>query len=160
MTVAGNFVCMFGGSSDEQDCTDDLFAMNIRTSPLAWKRIGGGAPQEASDFPVPQARYGHAMCSVRDIVVVFGGLGQNEIYFNDMWFLDTSNNFSWEYVKPSGNYWPKGRDSHAICGLEDIGALVLYGGFDGVSDGLIPPGIIEVFEFEKGTWEEMAGEAE
>ena len=87
-------------------------------------------------------------------MVVMGGLGEGETYLNDLWILDTANNFSWEYVKPGGNYWPKARDSHSVCALEDAGVLVLWGGFDGVTDSLVPPGVIETFDFKEARWEE------
>ncbi|GMH49082.1 hypothetical protein TrRE_jg9474, partial [Triparma retinervis] len=150
---AGGFLVMFGGSSQKEDCTDDLFVMDIRKSPLAWRRAGGGEGDDA-DAPRPKPRYGHAMCGVGDVVVVMGGLGEGETYLNDMWVLDTKGNFSWEYVKPGGSYWPRARDSHAMCALEDEGMLVLWGGFDGASSSVVPPGVIETFDFGKATWEE------
>ncbi|GMH76180.1 hypothetical protein TrLO_g4023 [Triparma laevis f. longispina] len=154
MGFCGKFLCMFGGSTENGDCTDALYVMDVRESPLGWVKIEQG--EDGEDLaPKPKPRFGHAMCSVGPYIVVFGGMGENETYLNDMWLLDTQNNFSWQYVKPGGNYWPKARDSHAITELPGQNKLLLFGGFDGVSDVVVPPGVLEVYDFETLEWSEV-----
>ncbi|GMH98769.1 hypothetical protein TrVE_jg8857 [Triparma verrucosa] len=155
MACTNKFLCMFGGSNEKLDYTDNLFVMDVGKSPLEWVKIDQGAEDEEDLAPRPQPRFGHAMCAAGPYVVVFGGVGENETYLNDMWLLDTQNNFSWQYVKPGGNYWPKARDSHAITELPGQNKMLLFGGYDGVSDIVVPPGILEIYDFGEQTWSEV-----
>eukprot|EP00518_Triparma_eleuthera_P011167 CAMPEP_0182482366 /NCGR_PEP_ID=MMETSP1319-20130603/39140_1 /TAXON_ID=172717 /ORGANISM="Bolidomonas pacifica, Strain RCC208" /LENGTH=467 /DNA_ID=CAMNT_0024684077 /DNA_START=53 /DNA_END=1453 /DNA_ORIENTATION=+ len=157
MACANKMLCLFGGSTENSDYSDDLFVMDIGKSPLSWIKVLSGS--EDSSSVQPKARYGHAMCTAGPYVVMFGGLGSGEVYLNDMWLLDTqveaAQGLKWQYVRPGGDYWPKARDSHAICELPGQNKLLLFGGFDGVSERVIPAGTLEVFDFDQGRWSEV-----
>ena len=134
MTVANRFLVMFGGSTPSSECTDDLYVIDTKIKPWEWIRMP--APKDDDASPAPKPRFGHSICSYGTYVVIFGGLGENSIYLNDMWVIDTKDwegdeGFSWQYVNPGGSYWPKGRDSHSMCAVRNT--LVLFGGYDGVS---------------------------
>ena len=157
--ASDTIACLLHGA----DYSDDLFVMDIGKSPLTWVKVGQGKEDgevnKFFDAPKPKARFGHAMCTAGVYIVVFGGLGEGEVYLNDMWLLDTSvsstDALQWQYVQPGGDYWPKARDSHAVCELLGQNKLVLFGGFDGVSEMVVPEGTLEVFDFEKARWEEV-----
>jgi len=100
----GQVLVMFGGSTEGTTCSDDLFALDTRVEPLEWIKIEGadGAKSDAmASKPTPKGRYGHAMCSYKNKLVVFGGFGENDTYLNDMWILDVNEllkgNLDWIY---------------------------------------------------------------
>ena len=151
MVVSGKKLVMFGGSTAESDFSDDLFVMDVSGDGAATK---GWVKKSKFEGEVPKGRYGHSMVSFGSYghVIVFGGLGEGNIYLNDMWILDTRlTHCSWEYVKPKGDFWPKAREGHAACVPEGLGCMVLLGGFNGSYD-VSQPGVIEVFDFETFSW--------
>jgi len=121
--------------------------MDTKSDPFCWIKVNNNnddsndADDNIAD-PKPKGRYGHAVCEYGSSMVVFGGFGEGEKYMNDLWLLDCDNletgRVCWKYVQPGGSYWPKGRDSHCITACGD--KLVLFGGFDGVSTRIVPPG--------------------
>ena len=164
LVCASRYLVLFGGSCPASDYSDDLFVMDTKASPFQWTGVTFPPPDEDGvAVPRPKGRYGHAMCALNDFVVVFGGLGEGEKYLNDLWIIDCrdfdAGQVSWEYVKPGGSYWPKGRDSHAMCAVGN--ELVLFGGYDGVSSKVVPTGELEVYSFEIKEWRCVAtcGEA-
>ena len=180
MVVVSRHVVLFGGSTPDNECTEDLYVMDVSSSKaLAWIRVdncnadepttqnnedGTTSASSTTKAPSPTGRYGHALCAVSgSYVALFGGLGPDDRYLNDLWLLDcseiASGNISWEYQQPSGTYWPKSRDSHALCSIGKD--LVLLGGCNAVPGSILPRGEIEIYSFETRTWRCVAtcGEA-
>ena len=41
---------------------------------------------------VPQARHGHSMSTLRNLLIIFGGLGKNHEYLNDIGIYNSVSN--------------------------------------------------------------------
>jgi hypothetical protein len=77
-----------------------------------------------SNAEFPPRRKGHCMFSVYQYIVVFGGLGENSIYFNDLWVMDVEKGL-WSQLSIYGDV-PSPR-AEASC-TETFGNFFLVGG--------------------------------
>ena len=74
----------------------------------------------------PPSRKEHCMFGIINYVVIFGGVGENENYLNDMWAFDVENLY-WVKLNITGDI-PANRAS-ATCQFS-YGNIFLYGGYD------------------------------
>lgn len=95
----------------------------------------------------PSARYGHAMAydSIRDRIVLFGGLGATQL--GDTWEWDGTD---WTQVADSG---PVPRSGHAMAFDPARGRTVLFGGPDPAFGGVIDSG---TWEWDGADWTQVA----
>ena len=75
--------------------------LNTKVKPWSWANLTAGGEEDADASPTPKARFGHAMCTYGDYAVVFGGMGEGDVYLNDMWVIDTKDwdgedGFAWQ----------------------------------------------------------------
>ena len=114
-----NRAFMFGGEATARSAiSSDVHRLDPQAS--RWDALQGSANQ-----PLP--RVGHAQCSARDKLLVFGGrtdvvMGEGEL--NDLWAFDPATN-SWEELTTHGTP-PTARSFHRAASVAD--KLYIFGG--------------------------------
>jgi len=134
---------LFGGSydagSEGDSCSDGTtagwsgycrFSDTWEYDRTKWKQV---TPADPEDDGNPERRYQHSLTydSVRGVVVLYGGRGEDWDRFSDTWEYDGT---SWKLVTPTdpeddGN--PEGRMYHSLAYDSTRGVVVLFGGWEG-----------------------------
>jgi len=101
MVYFAPYICVFAGINSNSKELNDLWILNMSENPLKWEEV---VFSPNSQLPCP--RYYHAtdLCKSNDveILVLHGGLDQNNNKLNDTWFLKKQINknqiVSWEWI--------------------------------------------------------------
>ncbi len=104
----------------------------------AWTRL---------DAKGPEGRMLHAMASLGDKVVLFGGFADNDVAFDDTWIFDGKD---WARVNAAG---PRARGGHAMATLGD--KVILFGGMRAEKNAQHQ----DTWQFDGVTWTRIDGPA-
>jgi hypothetical protein len=139
---------------DPKDGAVYLFGGETETAPRSnalWRWDGARWTELAASGPWPSERRDSALVydSVRDSLVLFGGVGDN-MALNDLWEWDGAG---WSERTPTGP-GPAGRSLHRMVYDSRRGRVVLYGGFlEGSTYDL------SLWEWDGASWEEHPADA-
>jgi len=100
MIYSKPFLVIFGGTSDENKCLNDLWIINIddfENEKIEWKPI-------KFDDKIPNPRTYFSTCiskggRTKGMILIFGGRTENKEILNDLWGLRRHRNGDWEWVK-------------------------------------------------------------
>jgi len=74
----------------------------------------------------PEPRHGHIAVAAFNNIIIFGGRGNDNKIYNDIFILDTAHQ---KWIKPKvGGDIPSGRYYHASCVIEHSTAIIMFGG--------------------------------
>jgi hypothetical protein len=140
-TRAGTFAINF--SVIDTDGAVGLGSFNVTVSRQGWISIPGTRP--GVDYPNPRYDSAMAFDSVRNVVVLFGGVDYDGNNYSDTWEWDGT---TWTNVSPSGlegTDFPAARNRHAMAfnGTD----VVLFGGSTGNT---------ETWEWNGTTWTDVS----
>jgi FlgD Ig-like domain/Galactose oxidase, central domain/Kelch motif len=112
---------VFGGSAFDGAPLQDLWSLQM--GGLVWTKLTPSGQQ-------PPARQGHLMIydPVRDRMIVFGGMDEENDFYDDVWALNLAPSPSWTHINPSG---PDPEARAWTAGVYDpVGdRIVLFGGY-------------------------------
>lgn len=82
--------------------------------------------------PRPAARKHHSSTVIGNKVYIFGGIGEDDEYFNDFWIFDIETLTFTEIVSEDEQVYPfpPPREGHSLTTVADKSAIVLHGGRD------------------------------
>ena len=136
MATLGGRVVLFGGSLTGQATVTELVSDTWTWDGSVWA--------QATPSSAPSARYAHAMATVGDKIILFGGVGGDDAgptsHLADTWQWDGSN---WTQLMIAG---PTARAGHAMVPY-GAGALLFGGDESGASD---------TWMFANGAWSRVA----
>eukprot|EP00250_Pteridium_aquilinum_P005159 c15297_g2_i1 orf=15-2003(+) len=142
-TTVGTSLYVFGGT-DGKTPLKDLYILDTTTN--TWSK-----PQVGGDGPAP--REGHSAALIGHILFIFGGCGKTgdeseEIYFNDLYMLDTVK-LHWTKALTKGTP-PAPRDSHTCSAWNT--KLIVLGGED-ASDSYLAD--VHILDTDFMEWKEV-----
>ncbi|MFN3550750.1 MAG: kelch repeat-containing protein [Endomicrobiia bacterium] len=80
-----------------------------------------------SSINLPPRRYGHSIVNIGGSkFLIFGGLGENSVYYNDTYIFDLQTS-SFQLVITSS--YPSARYYHSMCFVSDEDKVYLFGGY-------------------------------
>ena len=94
------FLIVFGGTSEENKCLNDLWILNIDdfdVEKFQWKQI-----KFKGKTPSPRTYLSGCVCKggkAKGMIVIYGGRGENKTLYNELWGLRRHRDGSWEWVK-------------------------------------------------------------
>jgi hypothetical protein len=135
---------VFGGQSG-LTYRNDAWALALAGTP-AWSNVApSGGP------PDPRARHSAIYDSVRDRLVVFGGVNSTGLW-GDLWSLSFGGTPTWTLLAPAGTPPPPLAGSKAIYDVTRD-RMVLFGGDDGSGE---PPGTTWALPFAASAWAQLS----
>ncbi|CAG9336315.1 unnamed protein product [Blepharisma stoltei] len=136
-TIIGSRVYIFGGyRSSLEDIVNNFAICNLEKNPVGL--------QVHDQEVAPEPRMHHKMQSVGKYLLLFGGIGGNELIFNDFWEFDCDKE-KWKALRPSG-VSPTGRYGYASSSYSDV--MMIWGGIG--SNGLLNDGY--TYDFATNTF--------
>ncbi|XP_075067224.1 uncharacterized protein LOC142156541 isoform X2 [Mixophyes fleayi] len=115
VAAVGENVFVFGGTYHGR-AVDDLHMFNTVSETWVPVKTSGS---------LPDARLGHAFAAVGQQIYMFGGCSADEVYYSDMYMLDTVT-LSWQCCEVKGEN-PIGRKCHSFTAHHDKD-IYLFGG--------------------------------
>ncbi len=114
---------VFGGYNGSQ-ALDEVWALSLSGSP-SWTLLNPGGPS-----PGPRFLHSAVYDPVRDRVIVFGGIDNNNAYASGVWALSLSGAPSWSELSPTG-IAPSGRVYHTAIYDPIRDRMLMFGGLSG-----------------------------
>jgi hypothetical protein len=105
--------------------------------------------EQPAALPVPSSRGGHAIASLGDKAVMFGGTAGFSGIADDTWEWDGRK---WTELAPAAS--PPARANHAMAALGN--KVVLFGGDAAQIPGLPAPSLGDTWEWDGATWTQAA----
>lgn len=96
------YLVVFGGTSEENKCLNDLWIINIddfQIEKVEWKQIS--FLENINKIPLPRTYFSYCICrdgKRKGMILIFGGRGDNKELLNDLWGLRRHRNGNWEWV--------------------------------------------------------------
>lgn len=141
-TTVGSCLFVFGGT-DGQNPLRDLVILDTATNSWMEPEVQGEGPT---------AREGHSGALIGHRLFIFGGCGktqeEDEIYYNDLYILDTTN-LTWTRAVTSGKP-PSPRDSHTCSSWNN--KIIVVGGEDALGSYLSD---VHVLDADTLVWEQL-----
>lgn len=141
-TTVGSCLFVFGGT-DGQNPLRDLVILDTATNSWTQPDVHGEGPA---------AREGHSAALIGHRLFIFGGCGktqeEEEIYYNDLYILDTTN-LTWTKAVTSGKP-PSPRDSHTCSSWNN--KIIVVGGEDALGSYLSD---VHVVDADTLVWEQI-----
>lgn len=136
-TLSPNRLCIFGGrASASADTLNSTYVVAVswptpRKAIAVWDELVIDADQRPPPRCYHTAAMWHTASTQR--MAIFGGAGEGETMFNDIWGLD-STTLKWSAIDVVGGS-PAPRSSHLCVAWPASGALIVHGGLgcDGVT---------------------------
>ena len=138
MCIVGDYAYVFGGNDMRRPPgpNAELYKLDMSSNEFYWSKV-----EVAGRWPEPRSH--HTTVSWGSKIVVFGGFRSSGIRYNDIWFLDTTND-EWGQLhagttetKPDGEVvfkrnWPevpmpRGGHSATLIGT----CMYIFGGYGG-----------------------------
>lgn len=132
---------MFGGF-DSVTSTPSNGLYSLALSDLNWKQL---EIPENSIFP--SARYHHTAVQYKSSMIIYGGIGENGMWLNDLWAIDVDNLPNATNLSPSGELPPAMR-GHAACIGQEF--MFIFGSAQHSSEG-----ILYRLDLQHMTWSRM-----
>ncbi|MDY6834280.1 MAG: kelch repeat-containing protein [Chloroflexota bacterium] len=131
-------IVLFGGY-DRTGRLDDTWVYDVSTG--VWQLMSLDAK------PSPRDRHAMVYDSDNNVVILFGGFVQDDMYSNDTWVYDVASN-EWELKSPTVK--PSARGDHAMVYDPSSSRAILFGGWDGSYDDET-----WVYDLDSNTWEQL-----
>eukprot|EP00966_Prymnesium_polylepis_P068826 1598578-Prymnesium_polylepis.2 len=122
VSAIGGKAYLFGGEAKARHAIDSV-VHRLDVQERAWTPL---APQQGAVAPTP--RVGHAQCTVRDKLIVFGGrvgVDMGEGNLNDTWAFDVASG-EWTPIEASDGTPPCPRSFHRAAAVGD--KMYVFGG--------------------------------
>ncbi|KAI0267197.1 hypothetical protein BGY98DRAFT_1102239 [Russula aff. rugulosa BPL654] len=129
-TVVGSKLFVFGGFGVKT--TNDMWTLDLNClkSQPSWESY---EPTPGNEKPL--LRWDHVSVTTEDRIIIFGGYGSGQDYYNDTWSFDISTR-KWTELQCTGSI-PSPRGSHSAVLVDDV--MYVYGGSsrdEGITDDL------------------------
>jgi len=117
-----NSMIVFGGCEGDAKFYNDLWKYSFDNN--TWTKI-----EVSGQRPAPRCAHS-AVTHTDKEVIIFGGYGPGDKYYNDMWKLhyDENNNFHWENVEYKSTERPSPRYAQSSTLYENN--ILVFGGWD------------------------------
>lgn len=129
MSLYSRSLIIFGGYS-LLGFNNKLFIYNTETR--NWTQYPNSDSSQIetkeAELNIPEGRIDHSQTTVENSIYIYGGLNEKNVYLNDLWKFDLSNDFKWVKVNIQGEI-PKGRKGHSAVFY--AGNILFFGGKTG-----------------------------
>jgi N-acetylneuraminic acid mutarotase len=153
MVTLGSEIVLVGGTDGYRRFGDESLGRSIPTFPLdTWTWDGQAWRLRSRPIEPPVARIGHAMASLDDELVLFGGENRDELSFGSGMLLDETwrwDGTAWRRLAPAVG--PSARAGHAMARLGNV--IILFGGYG--EQGALD----DTWRWDGTTWTELHASA-
>ncbi|KAL6946855.1 hypothetical protein ACO0QE_001707 [Hanseniaspora vineae] len=127
MCVYENKLWVFGGDT-AQGLLNQVFVYDPFKND--WTVVQTQPAHKQVDAEMPPPMQEHACSVYKDLMCVFGGKDENDIYLNDLWILNMKTLEWWKFPNLQGKdqFMPSARSGHSLTLLPKENLLLVMGG--------------------------------